>query len=62
MSLTSAIPRCCLLLLLLRVHILTAGRAWGRIDKTQFPFPYAQIMKILLYFWMLVLLFILQLK
>ena len=33
-----------------------------RIDKTQFPFPYAQIMKILLYFWMLVLPFILQLK
>ena len=33
-----------------------------RIDKTQFLFPYAQIMKILLYFWMLVLPFILQLK
>jgi hypothetical protein len=29
------------------------------IDRTQFPFPYSQIMKILLYFWILALPFVL---
>lgn len=32
------------------------------VDKTQFPFPYSQIMKILLYFWMLAQPFVLEIQ
>lgn len=32
------------------------------VDKTQFPFPYSQIMKILLYFWMIAQPFVLEIQ
>ena len=32
------------------------------VDKTQFPFPYSQIMKILLYFWVLCQPFVLEIQ
>ena len=32
------------------------------VDKTQFPFPYSQIMKILLYFWMFASPFVLEVQ
>lgn len=32
------------------------------VDKTQFPFPYSQIMKILLYFWVLAQPFVLEIQ
>ena len=42
-----------------RVDCHTPARR-EQVDKLAFPFPYAQMMKILLYVWMAVLVFVLQ--